>query len=565
MKAIFRILPKATSILCLLNILLLSQSSAFAEVINVKYNITVRGSVRSSVNNLGFDKYNGWVSTTNSGVGFVTGSTGAIPAGVVLTSTKTAVPVTRLANGNKRVNFTVPLSLSMRRTLSEPYFYGPTSIGNAIVDQSFSPTITGTVQVNVVLPIVNYLATPPNTNVLVPLSNVDRRGFGISWINPTDVPGSVYPEFEAVEVTYSKSSAALTACGGVYSGYATVSHKRSLKADSLVNSLVVSGSYTTDIKKIRICLKNRYNVISNGVSLSTIQLGKTSREAIRSIGLAPLGVTTDSLTKHPSGYFYNQSGQNEKWLLRGAYAPEKWSYLLPKGVLNNAVGAGVNLPTDILVSNFNNFTFGTTSYSDAAYVYDHPDLLTSDALMDQSLNQYIQVDSENKLTIPADGNYLLNSLNQGRNEKWIKGEQSGVANSWIIEPSGLLSRCVLGGNPAVYKCTPQVILKTSMYTNPAELAQSYEKRMDDLYRFYQNNGTDNLNIAGKMEKWFRSTVVKDPITGLDMWYYILPNGDVYRWDSGTYAGVGTAADTIVFKTSAPVYTNNLSFLVNLVP
>ena len=54
-------------------------------------------------------------------------------------------------------------------------------------------------------------------------------------------------------------------------------------------------------------------------------------------------------------------------------------------------------------------------------------------------------------------------------------------------------------------------------------AQAYQ--LDQTYSFY-TNGADFENYGGRGEKWF---------LGASTWYFIVPDGAVYEWDSGTGA------------------------------
>lgn len=56
-----------------------------------------------------------------------------------------------------------------------------------------------------------------------------------------------------------------------------------------------------------------------------------------------------------------------------------------------------------------------------------------------------------------------------------------------------------------------------------------------------------INYGGQQEKWFRSQSGD--------WYYILPTGHVYRWDSKLQSAVRTSADTLVLRLDPSLYTD----------
>ena len=280
--------------------------------------------------------------------------------------------------------------------------------------------------------------------------------------------------------------------------------------------------------------------------------GPSTIEAIRDIGLAPLGNAAQFLRVSLAGYQYDHNHGYEKWLLRGATSP--WSYLLRSGDLRNSPAGGFSPTTDPLVANFNAFTSGSITYQHAAYVYDHPTLLTQDPTQLIPNLQLENLDSDYRFTTAANGNYFFNL--RGLNEKQISGDTSeGLYKPWIIEPNGLLSQCVAWGEFGVEKCIPSHFVPTSVYDNPYTLTRAHESFLESKYSFV--TGTAPAN-AGLGEKWYRSTT-----TGL--WYYIKSNGNVYRYDSGSVAGILAGLDTFVFTTSPLVYANPLPELVNLIP
>jgi hypothetical protein len=518
---------------------------AFAEpsTINVRYNIFPSGKVKSSVTGNGFAGYHvkATIPAPDTEV-YTTNSSGNYSNALqFLYGTNQTAPRLSAPGGQQRVSFTVPVTVEVRQTPSGPLLAQPTVV-NVTVEKTFPPA-SGSLDVDVYPVIDITLAPPPVPNVTDIDAISDTTGIAVGWTNPVDPGGTSNPNFSGIVLAVGTGSN-VPQVGCVGPSISTVT----LPAGS--QELYVSG-FGELTHNVRVCVRSRTGGNSSGTTISAVP-GTTTIEAIRQIGLAPLGVNSQFLRVHPNGYYFNVNGFKEKWLLRGTTSP--WSYLLPSGVLMNALAASVNPTNDVPVVDFDSFTYNSVGYGNAGYVYDHPTVLTSNPVESKSVMQINQLDSDFNFSYSTAG-FFQNFM--GFNEKWFFGSLGGGGYGWwIIEPSGLLSECQLAGSQ--YICVASVMIPSSYYANPLDLALEKESYMQSKYLFYRVGNSDNLNWGGRNEKWFKSTV-----TGL--WYYIVPNGDVFRWDSLTKAGVLAGQDGLVFKTSSTVYANHLTMLVNLIP
>jgi hypothetical protein len=127
-----------------------------------------------------------------------------------------------------------------------------------------------------------------------------------------------------------------------------------------------------------------------------------------------------------------------------------------------------------------------------------------------------------QLGLWSDGNVWLNCF--GRNEKWLQGR----SNEWyFILPNGEMYRW--DGSPqATGTFVAQV--GTDSYANLSLLYEADSgPRATQLHNSLGlfTSGNLHLNWGGRKEEWLQGTG--------GTWYFILPNGDLYRWDGSSQA------------------------------
>ncbi len=152
-----------------------------------------------------------------------------------------------------------------------------------------------------------------------------------------------------------------------------------------------------------------------------------------------------------------------------------------------------------------------------------------------------------------DQNFLYNTY--GAKEEWLRGNYNIYGNLWyVVLPLGTGNSYGFyawdgtwtgNGTPG----TLLTMLSGVFWWNPAlEIASGYSQRdMANLvHNQYQLNYTAvgfNQNWGGLNERWIRSAI--------NAWYFILPNGQFYKWDGGN----NLATSTLFANLSPDCYTN----------
>jgi hypothetical protein len=120
--------------------------------------------------------------------------------------------------------------------------------------------------------------------------------------------------------------------------------------------------------------------------------------------------------------------------------------------------------------------------------------------------------------------------------------QNALSNWFFITPSGDVYRWTQNTQPA--EGTLVGTLNADYHTDPTLLLEAVQpeatgcdndlateaQSMDETFDF-RGTGSYNTNWGSVNEKWFTN--------GSSNWFYILPNGDVYRWTVGTRPLEGT--------------------------
>jgi len=129
----------------------------------------------------------------------------------------------------------------------------------------------------------------------------------------------------------------------------------------------------------------------------------------------------------------------------------------------------------------------------------------------------------------------------GQQEKWL---QSTLNNWYFIEPDGSLWKW--DGTPNKATGTQVATLDPIFYYHPEML---YQGRTGDLanvmtqeLKWAPTSPTYSLNYGGQNEKW---------LLGNDGWYFIKPNGQVWKWDGTPNQAIGVLVATL----ATDYYTN----------
>ncbi len=223
----------------------------------------------------------------------------------------------------------------------------------------------------------------------------------------------------------------------------------------------------------------------------------------------------------PGDYVQNWSGlYNEKWI-RAANDGYRWHYIMPDGRLYRWTG---DFAKDVLIDNV-----GSLLWNDPALLHDAPPPAGPSAslyTLDQQYGFYFT------------GDYFKNWSNS-LNEKWFLADKENDA--WFyMRPDGKVFRW-----QGTFPSSVQVaVVDAAVYANPALLTNAQPPsgklfELDQQFAFYFPASYAE-NTGGFNEKWIRSG------NDFNRLYYILPNGDLFRW-TGSFAtsvfisGVGTLA------------------------
>jgi hypothetical protein len=147
------------------------------------------------------------------------------------------------------------------------------------------------------------------------------------------------------------------------------------------------------------------------------------------------------------------------------------------------------------------------------------------------------------LGLYTDGNYYTNW--GGRGEKWVQG----AGGLWyFILPDGGLYRWDGNGTASgslVATLDPNFNADPTLLTSAQDETVAYHfKRTLGLY----TDGNYYTNWGGRNEKWIRDTG--------GVWYFILPDGGLYRWDGSSHAtGMLVAQFSPRFNVDPTLLTN----------
>ena len=292
-----------------------------------------------------------------------------------------------------------------------------------------------------------------------------------------------------------------------------------------------------------------------------------------------LSATADSLQWHlknslglkqAASYSENWGGRGEKWI-RGS---GNLSYFItPTGGLYRWDGRAVKLPTTKVT--------GTLLATLTPVIHQNPRLLTdavqtnipvSTSISGGNLNittepgyqqpfiirihatdgvaantHILQIDRAAAIAVRVDNELGLSIKTASANYNWGGLKEKWLAGSdgqwYFITSDGILrlwDRSRQARGPQVAQLDP------AFYQNPNLLQHASAIDLDQRFGF-KSDGKLALNWGGRMEKWFRD---KD-----NNWLFILPNGEVRRWDGnrGANGDLIHQLDPLYYQSPAKLY------------
>lgn len=180
------------------------------------------------------------------------------------------------------------------------------------------------------------------------------------------------------------------------------------------------------------------------------------------------------------------------------------------------------LPVEVRVDD-GQVTVTRSSDFDQPYVLtvtasDGVDSVEASVMVETVTTAAVRLDQELGLT--SKGNYWEDW--GGAGEKWI---QSTNNSQWyFIKPDGALH--VWDGTKAQATGDKVADLDPAFHANPEILWKATEVALDFEYDFSAAGG-EFFDWGGRQEKWFRGSN--------EAWFFILPDGDIVRWDGTTGA------------------------------
>jgi V8-like Glu-specific endopeptidase len=228
-------------------------------------------------------------------------------------------------------------------------------------------------------------------------------------------------------------------------------------------------------------------------------------------------------------YATNWAGMGEKWIVDGNNA---WFYITPNGDVNRWTNGSKPVVGEVIGR------LSADYHANPALLHDAQDPNAED-------NGDCNHDTAEGTAYELDQAYGFRGTGSyaegwgGHGEKWF---QNASSNWFFITPSGDVYRWTQNTQPA--EGTLVGTLNADYHTDPTLLLEAVQpeatgcdndlateaQSMDETFDF-RGTGSYNTNWGSVNEKWFTN--------GSSNWFYILPNGDVYRWTVGTRPLEGT--------------------------
>jgi glucose/arabinose dehydrogenase len=224
-------------------------------------------------------------------------------------------------------------------------------------------------------------------------------------------------------------------------------------------------------------------------------------------------VVNQRLNLYTSGnLFFNYYGAQEKWLLG---AGSGWYFLLPTGDLYRWDGSGAASGTFIANT-------GASTWADPSLLYNAPQ-------------------GQPHATLSVSGSTLTVTRDTGSTGGLVVTVTAGDGTlsdrkTFAITVTNRPSLAALADRAV--PASQQVITVPLSATDPGGAALSYTVQADSMAYFLKQQ----LGLASYDSRWdnFEGAGEKWLLDGAGQWYFILPNGDLYRWDGGSGA-TGTLA------------------------
>ena len=274
--------------------------------------------------------------------------------------------------------------------------------------------------------------------------------------------------------------------------------------------------------------------------------------------------------RSPANYNENWGGRGEKWIQDSA---KRWYFITPSGALYRWDLRAVKLPAQpvtgvlieildprvhanpaLLTNAFQTAIPVTTSISgttltvtrDAGFqdpfvvkvhATDGVAATTKVVRLESATRAAVRLDTELGLSQRAT-NYSMNW--GGLNEKWLAGSDK---QWYFITPDGILrvwDRSKQARGEVVAHLDP------AFHQNPGLLVNAAAISLDQTHGF-KSTGSLAFNWGGKKEKWFQDSS--------NRWYFLLPNGEIRRWDNkaGANGELISLVDTSYYTNPVRVY------------
>ena len=241
----------------------------------------------------------------------------------------------------------------------------------------------------------------------------------------------------------------------------------------------------------------------------------------------------------PNSFATNWGGLGEKWFRTSQGV---WHYMLPTGAVHQW-NVGSTPPSGDLVG-----TLAPVFHDDPSRLTDsvEPAEGCAQPALDADALSRSAYDLDQLYSFRFNGSYATNWAGLG--EKWVAG---GNNNWFFILPNGKVNRWSNGARPVQGEIVGT--LSSDFHADPSRLhdapnpdAETSAECGDDspatiAHRIDQEQGfrsTGNYaeNWGGHGEKWFQNAAGR--------WFYIQPNGAVYKWTQNTIPAEGTLVATL---------------------
>jgi V8-like Glu-specific endopeptidase len=240
----------------------------------------------------------------------------------------------------------------------------------------------------------------------------------------------------------------------------------------------------------------------------------------------------------PPNFSTTWGGRGEKWFQN---AQREWHFILPEGdVYKWTVGSTPPMGEQV-------GSLAPIFHEDPSRLTEavEPEAQCEQAAEDSDSLAQTAYDLDQTYEFSFNGSYATNWA--GRGEKWIVG---GNSNWFFILPNGTVNRWTNNARPVIGEVIGT--LSPDFHADPSRLhdapvpgagagecadespaATAYALDQAQGFRF---TGSYAENWGGHGEKWFQNNASR--------WFYILPNGEIYKWTTNTTPAQGTLIDTL---------------------